>query len=284
MSGRRTRSKKGASLAPKGDLSVEREKFVDTFFRKGVEFVDELIHENTRLQGRLKQLDTENHSLRRHLESDDAIRELLDRVRKLEHERSRLIQQVGEKAQPTESYLERQAALEAELNNLANLYVAGYQLHSTLDLREVVRNLRELLHQLVGARSFAVYLIDGGGEDLGPILAEGCDLAKLPKIALGEGPVGKAFLTGEIRVEHEPGRARRTIQSPLACVPMRIGGSVVGVIVVFQLLEQKEKWQPVDHELFKLLGSNAATALVGARLYSQAKGHRVTLEGYRSLL
>ena len=47
---------------------------------------------------------------------------------------------------------------------------------------------------------------------------------------------------------------------------MRSTTALVGVIVIYALLAQKERFVTVDLELFKLLGAHAAAALVGAQL------------------
>jgi GAF domain-containing protein len=43
----------------------------------------------------------------------------------------------------------------------------------------------------------------------------------------------------------------------------------VGVISILRLLEQKHAWVQVDQELFHLLGTHAAAALLAAHLYSK---------------
>jgi hypothetical protein len=52
-----------------------------------------------------------------------------------------------------------------------------------------------------------------------------------------------------------------------AVVPLKIGESMIGAIVVFRLLEHKQGLQSVDHELFELLAVHASTALYCANLH-----------------
>jgi hypothetical protein len=54
-------------------------------------------------------------------------------------------------------------------------------------------------------------------------------------------------------------------------------------VAVFRLLPQKRRFEPLDFELFKLLGAHAATALVGARLYARIAGKPLALEEYRDI-
>jgi len=55
-------------------------------------------------------------------------------------------------------------------------------------------------------------------------------------------------------------------------VGVGVEDDVVGVIVIYALLEQKKGFVAVDRELFKLLGAHAATALVGAQLFDKGGG------------
>ena len=52
------------------DLKVKRAEFVQTFFKRGAEFTEELVSENERLRGRLAALETENTKLRTQLAKD----------------------------------------------------------------------------------------------------------------------------------------------------------------------------------------------------------------------
>ncbi len=56
-------------------------------------------------------------------------------------------------------FADRYIEIEEQNNNLANLYVASYQLHSTLDYREVVRIVQEIVINLIGAEVFHVFIV-----------------------------------------------------------------------------------------------------------------------------
>ncbi|MBI2895260.1 MAG: GAF domain-containing protein [Deltaproteobacteria bacterium] len=265
------------------DIDGQREEFLQTFFRKGAELTQDLLRENERLRYREAELSSEVASLRRHLDSKGHLAELLGKLEVLEEQRRDLVARFEEAQQISRRYNERYAQIERELAEIASLYVASHQLHSTLDVRNVVRHIRELLHQLVGAKAFAVYLADAHTRELGVIISAGIDRASLPSIAAGAGPIGKAFATGETYVaESMVGPVGP--EAPLACVPLRVDERVVGAIAVFELLPQKGRFEPVDFELFKLLGAHAATALVGARLYSRLAGKALTLDEYLDLV
>ena len=93
------------------------------------------------------------------------MRDLIKKIDELEREKSRLLSTVTEQEEVTGRIVNRFAEVESELESFANLYVASFQLHQSLRLRTVVRHIRELLVQLVGARSLAIYFADedGGG-------------------------------------------------------------------------------------------------------------------------
>ena len=75
--------------------------------------------------------------------------------------------------QATRRHEGRYAAIEQELNDLANLYVASFQLHSTLKPPHVLQHIRELLAQLVGAECFVIYVLSDDGKLAMPVGSEG---------------------------------------------------------------------------------------------------------------
>lgn len=276
-------SKRKRTSEPKAatELDRKREQFLQTFFQKGAQFTSDLLEENERLRYREAELAAELETLRTALAKHAGMRDLLNRLESAEREKQELLERFREAQVKTREYNDRYAEIERDLNHFASLYVASFQLHSTLDVRTVVRHIREMLHQLVGAQSFAIYFADETTRDLAPIVTQGIDV-ELPKVAAGEGHIGRAFTTGETYV------AASTLDvpdfsAPLACVPMRVEERVVGVIVVHRLLPQKPRFEPLDFELFKLLGAHAATALVGARLYARIAGKPFVLDEYRDL-
>jgi len=270
-------------------LKLQRESFVSTFFRKGAEFTEELVTENDRLRAALADAERDNAALRTQLASDEAIRDLLRKIDDLEREKQALLSHVHEAEAHTTQFTNRHAQIEEELANLANLHVASYHLHSTLRLPMVVRHLRELLQQLVGARAYAIYVADDARGELVAIAAEGLEATDLLPIPYGagetqedaRGTVERAFVTGIARVEEGPLDATR--HQPAACLPMRVDDRAVGVIVIHALLAQKTRFVAVDFELFKMLGLHAASALVGAQLFAAADGRVPGVEVFQGI-
>ena len=142
------------------DLIKEREAFVRSFLKKGVEYTELLIDENQELRRELLQIKSDNTRLRSHLASDDAIRDLVKTIEKLEGERRELLAGLSELERTEKEHEGRQAEIEQEVNDLANLYIANFQLHASLSPRRVIRHLCDMMGQFVGADGFAIYLID----------------------------------------------------------------------------------------------------------------------------
>jgi hypothetical protein len=279
-------------------LKVQRDSFVHTFFKRGAEFTEELMHENERLRKSVAEVESENAALRTQLASDEAIRDLLRKIESLEKEKAALLSHVHEAEAVSTRFLNRHAQIEEELSNLASLHVASYHLHSTLRLRHVVRHLKELLAQIVGARSFAICVFDESSNELWPLAADGVEAEKLAPVRVGAvdvpNPVTsiieRVFLTGDAFIPEGPLGAgvgdAGGAESPglVACLPMKIDDRKLGVIAIFALFPQKVELVAADYELFKMLGLHAAAALLGAALFTASGGRLLGREAFRELL
>jgi GAF domain-containing protein len=272
-------------------LKVQRDSFVHTFFKKGAEFTEELLGENERLRRALAEVESANTSLRTQLASDEAIRDLLRKIDALEREKKALLSHVHEAEAVSTRFGNRHAQIEEELSNLASLHVASYHLHSTLKLPLVVRHLKELLAQIVGARAFSIWMVDESRNELWSIAHEGAPPERVENIRIGSadvadpivGAIERVFLTGVAHVPEET--EEPTGQSGLvACLPMRVDDRAVGVIVIFSLFPQKDQLVAADYELFKMLGLHAASALLGSSLFCAGGGKLLGADALRGLL
>ena len=260
------------------DLTRERETFVRHFLKKGVELTESLLEENKRLKAQLADINDQNSRLRAQVASDDAIRDLIRKIEALEGERRALLERSTELEESTRRTEHRNVEVEQELHNLANLYIASSHLHSTLSVRGVMQHLKELLQQLMGAEMFVIYLLHEGTNEARPIGADGVDESTLAPITPGEGTVGEVLMTGVPRI-NRLAQPAGTLENPVAVVPLMVRDTPVGVIAIASVFEQKEVWAAVDHELFKLLGSHAATALIAANLYAKEDDAPAALAG-----
>ena len=177
-------------------------------------------------------------------------------VGELERLRARFDEIAGENQRFAEQYQH----IEEQSSNLANLYVASYQLHTSVDRDVVLTTIQEIVINLIGSEQLAIY--ERSGEKQFRLAASfGLDTENLAEAVSGEYAVEKL---GEGHIFSDPAE-----QQPLtASVQLRIGEEVIGAILVFRLLEHKPSLQPVDHELFDLLAVHASTALHCATLHA----------------
>ncbi len=268
---------------PPEDLKKERDAFIQQFFRKGAQFTEELLKENERLRDRIGALEHENSKLRAHLASDEAIRELLRKIEDLEREKQDLVGRSARAEAVKANFSQMYEEVEGELANFANLYVATAQLHSARSVRNVLRALKELLAQLLGAAAFAVYFVSDAGDELWAIASEGVEPAEVARIPATAGPIGHAFTSGELAFDMARDTSRASITDPVALIPLHIDGRVHGVIAIFGTLPQKTEFVNIDRELFKLLGAQAAPALVNARIFTDAGRKVPTIQAFVDL-
>jgi prefoldin subunit 5 len=270
-----SRNKNRPSDQP-ADLRAERETFVRNFLHKGVELTEDLIRENQGLEQQVRHLQDDNARLRAQLASNDAIRELLVTIENLERERKSLLNRSDELERAFQQHEQRHTEVENELNDLASLYVASFQLSGTLSVGRVVRHMCELLEQLVGAQSFVIYIVSPDGKRGLPVGSRGQgEVAGLPSVSVEDGVIGDVCLTGVPRIS-DPQQAGKEGE-PIAVLPLVFDTEVVGIIAISKLLPHKRGWVRVDDELFKLLSAHGATALIAANLYAIEGGPRAAL-------
>jgi putative methionine-R-sulfoxide reductase with GAF domain len=255
---------------PPEDLKRERDLFIQQFFRKGAQLTEEVLKENERLRERIAELEGENGRLRAHLASDTAIRDLLRKIEQLEAEKVELVHRSVQMEAVSDRFSARHSEVETELASLANLYVATSQLHASPNVRHVLRNIKELLAQLVGAAKFGIYLVSDDRKELVAVTAEGMNFADIATLPADSGIIGRTFSSGELFYDTENDVSKGTVERPAAAVPLFIDGQPIGVIVVFGTLTQKTSFNDEDGQLFRLLGAQAAPALVSARLFTDA--------------
>jgi hypothetical protein len=256
---------------PPEDLKRERDTFIQQFFRRGAQLSEELLGDIERLREQVRDLEAENAKLRAQLASDAAIRDLLKKIEELEDEKRRLIAVSGrESGGSSEVFAGRFAELEAELANLGTVHVANLQLHSSTTVRRAFRALRDLLAQFLGASQFAVFWETDDHTAMVPISVDGIGLKEAREFALDEHPAGKAYQAGELWTDTSRDPSHGSHRSPAAVIPMSMSGQRLGAIVIFRTLSQKTEFDAVDFELFRLLSTQAAPAIVHAYLFAQA--------------
>ncbi len=216
------------------------------------------VREDTSLY--IKNLLGENKQLRLDVagqasENERLIREVTALRRELDERNSREVSlqlRLTEIHETSEQYIRQFADLEQHNANLANLYVASYQLHGTLNREAVVTVIQEIIINLVGSEEFAVY--ERSGQTLSRTCSVGIGDDGRPQSLVPGGPVWRSIETGEPCLPKDD-------EDLVACIPLKLDGEVTGVIVIYKLLAHKSELESRDFELFDLLASQAASAL-----------------------
>jgi transcriptional regulator with GAF, ATPase, and Fis domain len=260
------------------------EEFLQVF-KKGAEFTQELMKENERLRYRILELEESQGASG---SSPVATREsklLLERIEELEKEKEDILGRIGQIEAENQDFANRYLDIEEENNNLANLYIASYQLHSTLDFKEVLQIITEIIINLIGAEEFAIMLLDEKTNEIQAVATEGLHREDIPPVKLGRGIIGEVAKSGESYFFPDEVEAYvPDMGQPMVCIPLKIKEHVIGVLVIYKLLMQKSKFAPLDYELFTLLAGQAATAIFSSRLYSDSERKLSTIQGFIDLL
>jgi transcriptional regulator with GAF, ATPase, and Fis domain len=264
-------------------VSYNAEEFLQ-LFKKGAEFTQELLKENERLRFRILQVEDSLHTRDDETIVTDENRKLVEKIELLEKEKAEIIERILQVERENQDFAERYVEVEAENNNLANLYIASYQLHSTLDFREVLQIITEIIINLIGAEEFAILLLDEKTNELNAVATEGVSREEIPSMKMGSGIVGSVAKTGDNFFVEDMDGYSRDFLNPMVCIPLKIKEHVIGVIVIYKLLIQKKYFAPVDYELFTLLAGHAATAIFSSKLYSESERKLSTIQGFIQML
>ncbi len=266
-------------------MSKDRtEEFLNTF-KKTADFVKELLQENEKLRYQVASLQEELKSYKEKGVGVDAHAQCIAKIAELEAEKNEILKKIREVEAENKSFAEKYVEVEQENNNLANLYIASYQLHSTLNFKEVVQIIMEIVINLIGAEIFVLFLLDEKTNELSPIATEGVEIEQVTSVKLGKGIIGQSAKSGENYFSDIiPMFDTFNQDNPIACIPLKIKEHTIGVIAIYKLLIQKSKFSELDYELFTLLAGHAATALFSAKLYTESERKLSTIQGFIELL
>ncbi len=238
------------------------------------QYIQELLDENTRL----RRLTASQESGNQRLQDESASQqERIERLRtELAHfktNQAQLQEQMAEIEAANQRYSTQYLEVEQRNNDLANLYVASYRLHGTLDREQILTAIQEIVINLIGSEEFGIYEVDQH-ETLSLISSFGLDKEAFRSISIGEGLIGGSAQSGKLYVANgkSPTEALPSEGHVTACIPLKLDHQVIGLIVVFRLLSQKGgRLESLDRELFDLLATQAATALYCLNLDAQLK-------------
>lgn len=248
-------------------------------FTRGTELTRKLLDETARLRQRLADASSAS-ATRDPGEPDDAgergaeqsaLRDWIARIDELSAENRELLEELRAAESRNQLWAARHAEIEERHNDLANLYVASHQLHASFDPSEVIAAISEIVINLIGAEVFALYSCDGASGRLIPVACEGRPLQSFPVLAVGTGLIGSVVADGATYVARQPvGGEVPKDGEPVAVIPLYARGQALGAIALYKLFDQKAGLSELDRQLFGLLESHAATALLSSRMVPES--------------
>ncbi|MBN2573815.1 MAG: GAF domain-containing protein [Deltaproteobacteria bacterium] len=259
-------------------------------FEEGRKFTEDLLKENERLRAAVAQARIEIRDLENRYIKVDVARlqrrlvSVEDEVAALREENAELKARFQSVEDENREFADRYVQVERQNSDLVTLYVASQRLHSTLDYHEVVEVVKEIVVNLVGSEAFAIYVVDASVSNLVLVGQEGMDETVQASVPIGAGILGESARSGQPYVVGEGASLHAVGQEPIACIPLKVGSDVVGVIAIYALLKQKRGFHAVDLEMFELLGGHAGSALYVSSLYAVSERKRNTLEELIKLL
>lgn len=259
-------------------------------FEEGRKFTEDLLKENERLRSAVAQARAEVRELQNQYIKVDVARmqrrlaSVEEELQALRAENAELKAQFQSVESENREFADRYILVERQNSDLVSLYVASQRLHSTLQYEEVVSIVKEIVINFVGSEVFAVYVVDSAASKLVLVGHEGLEGVAAASIDIGVGILGECAQSGQTYVVADNVQVHQTGKEPIACIPLKVGEDVVGVIAIYALLSQKAGFRPVDQEMFELLGGHAGSALYVSSLYAVSERKRSTLEGLMSML
>jgi hypothetical protein len=120
--------------------------------------------------------------------------------------------------------------------------VAFHQLLDGSDVAAGLRNVSEILVNIIGTENFAIVTIDGRAA---------------PRVVAGHGDALD-------RARHADATLDALAAEAMRVVPLRLGSRTVGVIVIDALLPHRDGLGPADEDVLEVLGRHAATAIIAS--------------------
>jgi hypothetical protein len=225
-------------------------------------YAQSLLRENEKLRVLAASLESEKRRVELELVQARAV---ADQRQQIEHELERLQAQIREVEEENRRFAEQYEDVERQSSNLANLYVASYRLHSTVERPDVLDGIQEIVINLIGSEELAIFERDRSSNAFVLVRSFGIVESKWQLVKACAGAIGDTLVSGEMFVAAD-GAGDDALT---ACIPLKIGGEVIGAVAIFRLLSHKPALEPVDFELFELLGAHASTAFYCSGLHER---------------
>ena len=258
-------------------------RFFKQMFREGEKFTEELLKDNQRLRQRVGLLEHELAQAAigtggKGVVTVGEFNAVTEERNRLKAELDELKHRIAMIEKENVDIATQYAEIERQNSSFASLYVASYQLHSTLDFDRIVQIIKEVVINLIGAEWFGIYMFEAAKRRFTLVGSEGLDRYQEHTVPLGENLLSRVARSGELYIDAvvtEPG----DIDHPIAVLPLLSSRELVGVLAIHKLLIQKDGFEPIDMELFDLLGGHAGTALMASQMYARTERKAMTLEG-----
>lgn len=254
-----------------------------SYLKRGEDFIDEILRHNELLRLRVVQLESQLFMDNTPVPPPAAAHELRVVFEQLHKEHAEIERRLDEVASETEFNRERYEQIEEENDRLVNLFVAGHQLYSTMDLSDAVQIIVEILLNFVGAGRFAILILDEPTGELHAIESYGVDRGLVPIMSRNVDPVAACFASGKPEIIEEVPEGW-DVNRPLVCIPLKLGTEVLGAVTIYSYLEQKRELTAIDLELFSLLGDRGGAVLESARLFESSGGGPRSVRAYIELM
>jgi CheY-like chemotaxis protein len=218
---------------------------------------------------------------------DERLKRLQGENERLTTETEQILQQVRDLEEENLDFANQIVRTEEINNNLTNLYIASSRLHSVLDREQVAEIIKEITINFVGAEKFALLLYNKGSDTLDFMMGEGFAPDEFPpSIMIGQNEIFKqtAQELESFFVEDSVVQGSDDPYQPLAAIPLVMHGDLIGILTIYRLLVQKDKFEAIDFHLFSMMAEHAATALFSSGLYEKSERKRETYRGMMDLL
>jgi hypothetical protein len=212
---------------------------------------EDLLDSNRRLGLTLSVLGAEREDASR-----DDLNELNKRSERWRAEQDKLLEMLAAVDRDYKRFEEQFYEVERQNANLSTLYAAGYALHACFRRDAVLAAIQEIVINLLGSEEFAIVRAD---ERLSLLASFGLRPGTLVGLTRDSGIIGRAFTEGSpLALPHG---MPTDVTRVRVCIPLSLDGRVVGFVLIFSFLPQKDDLSALDHELFSLVGNQAGAAL-----------------------
>jgi len=186
----------------------------------------------------------------------------------LKRQHANIVQKLERTIRMRSELEKRCCEIEKKHADFVSLFVAGYQFQPSLDVREIIRGISEIMINFIGAEHFGIYLYHPEGSELLPIGGEPGEEDELKRVPIGENFLSQVVRSGELFVNIDA-RPSNGDGLPVAAVPLMVSKELVGVLTISKLLAHKSDLEPIDLELLELLRRHASTSLLALRLHDR---------------